>query len=70
MKRTPVKSSNIESVGYDSASRTLEVEFKTKTVYSYKDVEPSVALGLQKAKSVGQYFSKYVKNKYDNQKTS
>lgn len=64
MKRTPVKSSNIASVGYDSASRTLEVEFKTGQVYSYADVPPSIPLSLMRAKSKGQYFAASVKKRF------
>ena len=38
MDRTPVQSSNIRSVGYDPASRTLEVEFHSSGLYQYSSV--------------------------------
>ena len=68
MKRTPVKSSNIKSVGYSSTSRKLEVEFISGTVYEYGGVEPSVALTFLKSQSKGKYFSTFIKNKYKGSK--
>ena len=65
MNRVPVKSSNIKSIGYDSASRTLEVEFLSGGVYSYNDVPKATALHFMKAKSKGQYFSASIKTKFN-----
>jgi len=45
MKRVPVRSSNLISVGYDSALRVLEAEFKHGSVYQYFGV-PSMVYGL------------------------
>jgi hypothetical protein len=68
MDRLPVKSSNIAAIGYDSASKTLEVEFKTGAAYSYSDVPPSVARSFRKAQSIGGYFSSKIKNKFNSKK--
>ena len=38
MKRVPVSSSNLASVGYDPELRVLEVEFHNHTVYQYRNV--------------------------------
>jgi len=38
MDRTPVSSSNISAIGYDSDSEMLEVEFTNGAVYSYSGV--------------------------------
>ena len=38
MNRDPVASSNIQSVGYDGPSQTLEVEFTNGSVYQYYNV--------------------------------
>jgi len=65
MKRTAVKSSNIKAVGYDSTSRTLEVEFTSSSVYQYIGVEPEVASEFLEAKSVGSYFARNIKNEYE-----
>ena len=35
MIRQPVSSSNIRSIGYDSESNTLEIEFHSGGVYQY-----------------------------------
>jgi hypothetical protein len=68
VKRTPVKSTNIAAIGYDSASRTLEVEFKSGGVYEYKSVTPATALAFKRAKSKGNYFASVIKNKYEGKK--
>ena len=69
MTRTPVVSSNVVSVGYDAASKTLEVEFNGGAVYQYFGVPSSVHQGLLNADSVGSYFSAHVKFSYKYKKT-
>lgn len=61
MKRTPVQSSNLASIGYDSTTQELEVEFKNNTIYVYSNVPDSVHKGLMSASSHGEYFDKNVK---------
>ena len=61
MTRTPVSSSNLASVGYDSSSRTLEVEFLNGTIYQYANVPTDRHVGLLKASSKGDYFNFYIK---------
>lgn len=61
MKREPVQSSNISSVGYDPAVSTLEIEFHSGGVYQYYGVPRKVYDGLMKAESKGSYFHHYVK---------
>ena len=68
MDRLPVKSSNIAAIGYDSTSRTLEVEFKTGAAYQYQNVPSSVVRGLRTAQSIGGYFSKRIKSNYEGRK--
>jgi len=38
MKRQPVESSNLASVGYDAARQILEIEFNHGGIYQYYDV--------------------------------
>lgn len=64
MDRTSVESSSLNSIGYDDASQTLEVEFKNGFVYQYFDVPPSVYLELAGASSIGQYFNSSIRNAY------
>ncbi|PPB48372.1 KTSC domain-containing protein [Arthrobacter pityocampae] len=65
MKRVPVESSNLVSVGYDAQIGTLEVEFKHRRFYRYFNVPPDVFDALievnKSGKSVGTYFDLYVK---------
>jgi hypothetical protein len=63
VKRTPVTSSNIMSVGYDPATGTLEVAYATG-VYQYADVPPEVHLNLMGAGSKGSYLNAQVKPQY------
>jgi hypothetical protein len=62
MERTPVNSSQIASVGYTGT--TLEVEFRSGSVYRYDGVPAEVARDLRNAPSVGSYFGAKVKDCY------
>jgi len=64
MERSPVNSSNIESVGYDSDSLTLEVEFKGGSVYQYYDVPSHVYENFISAESLGSYLHHSIKNNF------
>lgn len=61
MERKKVESSNLESIGYDPASRVLEVEFKGGSVYRYRECTADQFRGLQDAVSKGSYFSKNIR---------
>ncbi len=64
MDRTPVNSSNVESVGYDVDSQTLEVAFKNGAVYQYFDVPQNTFEELRDADSVGGYLAARIKGTY------
>lgn len=64
MRRIPVVSSNLVSVGYDPQSMTLEIEFQGGAVYQYFDVPESVYNELLGAPSVGKFFAAQVKGVY------
>lgn len=64
MRRTPVSSSNLASVGYDPQRNILEVEFHSGSVYQYYGVSEPVYRGLMSASSHGSYFSTYIRNSY------
>ena len=63
MKRIPVRSSNLISVGYDSDLMILEIEFENG-VYQYMDVPEDIYDGLMNTSSKGNYFHKHIKSKY------
>jgi hypothetical protein len=64
MKMTAVSSSNLASVGYDSATRTLRVEFRSGAVYEYYDVPEAEYQGLMDASSKGHYLHQNIKDRY------
>jgi hypothetical protein len=57
MKREPVESSMIASVGYDPETKVLEVEFNSGMVYAYYDVPQEEYDGLMAASSKGSYMN-------------
>lgn len=64
MIRASVMSTSIRSIGYDSNSRMLEVEFTNQSVYDYSDVPASVYQRFIAAPSKGRFFDSYIKNLY------
>ena len=64
MNRTPINSSNICSVGYETETTTLEVEFHSTGVYQYSGVPDSVYQDLMLAASKGAYFHNHIKDRY------
>ena len=65
MDRIPVSSSNVAAVGYDESSSTLEVEFKSGSVYQYFGV-PAQHFGFLSGGSisVGRYLNMEIKPHY------
>lgn len=68
MKRKPVKSSNIASVGHDKKTKTLEVEFKNGSIYLYKDFSLYMYKNFMKAESQGKYFNTKIRGQYTYEK--
>ncbi|WP_082971826.1 KTSC domain-containing protein [Rheinheimera sp. SA_1] len=64
MERVSVSSSNIDSVGYDEYSSTLEIAFHNGSVYQYFDVPQQEYIALVNAGSVGGYLANNIKGKY------
>ncbi len=64
MTRVPVSSSNVASVGYDSTTGTLEVEFLGGQIYQYFDVPVSLFEGMIAASSVGSYLNQNIKGSF------
>lgn len=56
MKREPVKSSNLASVGYDSSDSLLEIEFRDGRIYQFFKIPLNIYKSLMKADSKGSYF--------------
>lgn len=64
MKRSPVASSNIKSIGYDNDRQTLELEFINETVYQYFNITEDVYQSIASSASIGAYFAKNIKDRY------
>ena len=64
IKRTPVTSSNLASVGYDAVNKILEIEFHHGAIYQYFDVPKKVYEGLMSAPAQGSYFAHNIKDGY------
>lgn len=64
MNRDRVASSNIRSIGYETKSETLEVEFTSGSIYQYFDVPENEYERLMNAASKGRYFNQNIKDCY------
>jgi hypothetical protein len=63
-----VTSSALVSVGYDSATAVMEIEFPSGDVHRYFAVPPSVHRALVAADSVGRYFTAHVRDVYPSER--
>ncbi len=64
MNRQYVTSSDIRSIGYDSSTQILEIEFNSGGTYQYFNVPYSVYAALMNAGSHGEFFHAYIKDRY------
>jgi len=64
MERQSVDSSMIRSIGYDSVSSTLEVEFNSGAVWQYFDFPESLWYEFERADSKGKYFHREILKQY------
>lgn len=73
INRSPVVSSNLQSVGYDADSQTLEIQFqgskgKPGNVYQYAAFPPSEWAAFNASGSKGSFFANNIKGKYQSTK--
>jgi hypothetical protein len=66
MNRIKVSSSNVNSVGYSEG--VLEVEFKNKSIYLYKNVPEFLFAQLLRARSKGRFLKEYIEKRYNYRK--
>ena len=64
MQRESVQSSMIASLGYDSPTSTLEVEFNSGAVWQYSDVPESVYYDMNNSSSIGKFFHANILGQY------
>ena len=70
MRRVPVESHAITSVGYDRATNVLEIEFVDGDVYRYFAVPRRVHQELLAADSLGRYFQAQIRDRYGYERVS
>lgn len=68
IEMTPVKSSNIGSIGYCSDTKTLAVKFNHGGTYHFKGVTPEKYQEFASAESVGRHFLSEIKGKFEAEK--
>jgi hypothetical protein len=68
MKRQPVTSSNVKSVGYDDFKHLLEVEFSNGDVYQYIGVPENTYVAFMQAPSIGKAVHEMLRGKFKYQK--
>ena len=64
MRRAPVQSSSIRSVGYDLDEHVLEIEWVAGGVYDFLDVKPAEALALLESESLGSFVNGRIKPRH------
>jgi hypothetical protein len=65
MRRKPIDSSAIASVGYDPGREVLELEFRSGNVYRYFRVPEEVYQDLLRSPSKGRFFGSFIRGQYD-----
>lgn len=68
MNRVTVVSDMMSSVGYDSSTAVLEVEFRNGHVYEYLNVPRAHHDALLSAPSKGRYFNASLRGKFHHQR--
>ena len=61
MNMEAVKSSTIESIGYDGDTKTLRIKFKSGATYDYADVPYETHADLMSAPSIGKHFHSMIR---------
>ena len=63
LRRLPVESTSLESVGFDPATNQLEIEFRDGGVYRYA-VPRRIHQELMAADSLGAFFARRIRHHY------
>ncbi len=66
--QTPVKSSTVESMGYDPGTSTLRVTFKSGGTYDYVGVPQDSYAQLTSGGSIGKYIQRHIKPHFKHNK--
>ncbi|HEX2678913.1 MAG TPA: KTSC domain-containing protein [Polyangiales bacterium] len=64
MERQPVESRSLRSVGYESTTRALEIEFQNGRIYTYDGVPREAYEWLMRTRDKGGYFNRMIRDRY------
>jgi hypothetical protein len=64
IRRAPMDSSAIASIGYSKRLHALEIEFVNGAIYRYLDVPSSLYRELIKANSKARFYDKHIRGRY------
>lgn len=64
MRRAPVRSSSIKSLGFDPRTHVLDIEFAGGAVYRYSGVPASVYARALAAESKGRFVNAHIRERY------
>ena len=64
IKREPVVSTNVASIGYSRHLRALEIEFTRGAIYRFLDVPPIVYREVMSARSKGHFIATNIRGRY------
>ena len=64
LKRVPVESTAVATVGYSKRLHVLEIEFRNGAIYRYLDVPPDVFEALINARSKARFYDQNIRHKY------
>lgn len=60
----PVESSNVKSIGYQTDSRNMRVQFKSGGLYQFSGMSPRRYKSFESAPSKGKHFAKKIRGQY------
>lgn len=69
MNMIAVASSSIAFIGYDTTTMLLRIAFRNGGTYDYYDVPQTVAQQLLNSGSKGTYYARFIKGKFNSQRT-
>jgi hypothetical protein len=64
IRRVPVESTAVATVGYSKRLRALEIEFRNGAIYRYLEVSPDVYDALRHARSKARFYDENIRRKY------
>jgi len=64
IKRVPVESTALATVGYSKKLRALEIEFRNGAIYRYLDVQRATYEALLQAPSKARFYDQNIRHRY------